>query len=286
MDKTNIVEIRRQEPYSSHTAAVRGRKVWISGAANGLGFLFAKALMCNGCSSLAIADICAPEIGEAATRKLAEVASLPDASVIFFQCDVRDKHRVAETMRLAAEEFCGLDTVVNNAGFANEAKLEETIAINLTALITATEAALHRLVLEQSRPSHDDVVIVNIGSAGGVFNIPIAPYYCASKHGVVGYTKSMRDKCAGNQVRINCFCPGWVNVGMGSSASKNSTSTKFTGILDEETLVFTFLELFRRTDLYGEAVYISEVSGARISKADISIKLDDWHPRDGLVGKL
>lgn len=115
---------------------------------------------------------------------------------------------------------------------------------------------------------------MNIASAAAVFEMPIAPIYTASKHGVLGYTKGMRNACWERGVRINCYCPGWADTGMGRTVSKVGKTSKYTGIMKAEMVADGLMEIFRRRDLVGEAVYITQRTGARVVVHDVSKKLE------------
>lgn len=264
--------ISRQPPYKSAEEAIRGRRIWLSGGIGGLGLEFARAFIRFGCAGIALADVAEEAVGKAALKEL-QNGLTKEQDIRYFRVDVRDVWRVRESMMQAAIAFGGLDTVINNAGVADEREIDWTVAVNLVAVMTATEAALE--VLEKSGSGGMEKVIVNVASAGGVFAMPVAPVYAASKHGVLGYTKSMRNACWERGVRINCFCPGWVSVGLGKAVSQIGQTAKFTGILEKETVADVLVEIFRRRDLVGEAVYVSKTSGPRIVHPDISTKLKE-----------
>lgn len=265
--------IDRQPAYATADDAIRGRRVWLSGGTRGLGLRFGKDLLGHGCAALAIADIADPEAGAAAVEELKRSRKNGSKQEIkFFRVDVRNSRDLSNSMLEAGIAFGGLDTVINNAGVADERELDLTIAVNLVAVIRGTEAALE--AFEEVGGDAEDRVIVNVASAGAVFEMPIAPIYSASKHGVLGYTKSMRNACWERGVRINCYCPGWADIGMGQTVSKVGKTAKFTGIMTGEMVADGLVELFRRRDLVGEAVYITRMTGARVVAQDISKKLE------------
>lgn len=263
--------VSRAPPYASKRLAVRGRKVWLSGGARGLGLSMAEALVARGCAAVAVADVADEAAGAAAVAHLLARRATPAQQVRYVRTDVREPAQVAASMREAARAFGGLDTVVNNAGVADEREIDLTLDVNLKAVIRATEAALHAFA---EVGGDGERVIVNVASAGGVFEMPIAPIYSASKFGVVGYTKSMRNACWERGVRIHCLCPGWADVGMGETVSTEGSTAKYTGILEGAEVADCLIEVLRRRDLVGEAVYVSKVTGARIVAQDISRRMD------------
>lgn len=265
--------IVRQPAYTTVDNAIRGRKVWLSGGASGLGLRFGKALLAHGCAALAITDIVDADVGALAVEELKRSRKAgTNQDVKFFSVDVRNSRALIDSMLEAGIAFGGLDTVINNAGVADERELDLTIGVNLVAVIRATEAALE--AFEEVGGEAEDRVIVNIASAGAVFEMPIAPIYSASKFGVLGYTKSMRNACWERGVRINCYCPGWADTGMGRTISKVGMTAKFTGIMKGEMVADGLMEIFRRRDLVGAAVYITQLTGARVVVQDIAKKLE------------
>jgi len=108
----------------------------------------------------------------------------------------------------------GLDVLVNNAGVARDAPVEEvdeaqwdeTLDVNLKGTFFCCQAALS--ALRKSRGN-----IVNVASDAGLMGTPGMVVYCASKGGVVNMTRAMALELA-PAVRVNCVCPGYVDTDM------------------------------------------------------------------------
>lgn len=132
--------IVRKPAYSSIEHAIRGRRVWLSGGARGLGLQFGKALLAHGCAALAIVDIADAEAGSLAVEELKRSRKFGSKQdVKFFSVDVRNSRALIDSMLEAGIAFGGLDTVINNAGVADERELDLTIAVNLVAVIRGTD---------------------------------------------------------------------------------------------------------------------------------------------------
>ncbi|KAM6267444.1 15-hydroxyprostaglandin dehydrogenase [NAD(+)] isoform 1-T1 [Spheniscus humboldti] len=151
---------------------------------------------------------------------------------VFIQCDVTDQEQLRGAFKKVIEHFGRLDIVVNNAGVNNEKDWESTIQINLTSVIRGTY-----LGLEYMRKGNggDGGVIINISSLAGLMPAAFQPVYCATKHGVIGFTRSIA--LAANMenygVRLNTICPGFVNTPILQSIDKEENMGQFYSYKDE-----------------------------------------------------
>lgn len=128
--------------------------------------------------------------------------------------DVTDPRSVADAFDSLAETMNGLDVLVNNAGAGgpNACALDgpdrwdEVVRTNLDGVYHCTRAAVPLLA--------DGGRIVNISSVLGRFGVPGYTAYCASKHGVIGFTKALALELAPRKITANAICPGWVETDM------------------------------------------------------------------------
>jgi short-subunit dehydrogenase len=190
---------------------LRGRNALVTGAAGGLGEYIARALAAEGVN-LVLSDP-----GEAGLEQRAADLSRSGISVETLIADLT-RREDAEGLVSRAEEALGpIDILVNNAGleFAGPflARTADEIAgtteVNLVALMLITRSALPGM-LERGR-GH----VVNIASLAGKVSFPYLAAYSASKHGVVGFTGSLRAELGDGPVGFSAICPGFVSrVGM------------------------------------------------------------------------
>ena len=130
--------------------------------------------------------------------------------------DVSDEAHVEGLAATVAGRFGRVDVLVNNAGISSIGPAEEleaaewrrVLEVNLTGPFL-TSRAFGRAMLAQGRGS-----IVNIASIAGLRAVADRAAYNASKHGLVGLTRTLAAEWGGRGVRVNAVCPGWVKTGM------------------------------------------------------------------------
>jgi NAD(P)-dependent dehydrogenase (short-subunit alcohol dehydrogenase family) len=180
----------------------------VTGAVRGIGRQVALTLAEQG-YRIAANDLEAPEQTLQDLRAAgAEALPIPG--------DVSDEDQVRGMVEAVMGEFGRIDVLVNNAGIsvivpAEETTLAEwnrTIAVNLTGpFLTCREFG--RVMLEGGTGS-----IINVSSVAGLLGISDRAAYNASKHGLVGLTRTLAAEWGGRGVRVNAVCPGWVKTEM------------------------------------------------------------------------
>jgi NAD(P)-dependent dehydrogenase (short-subunit alcohol dehydrogenase family) len=193
------------------TDLLRGRAGLVTGAAGGIGRASALALAREG-ASLVVADL--DEEGGRETVRLIEAEG---GEALFVRCDVS---RAADAQSLAArtvEAFGRLDLAHNNAGVGeggaftadtDEAHFDRVIAVNLKGVWLSMKYELPEMV------ARGGGAIVNTASVAGLVGAPGISAYSASKHGVVGLTKSAALEYAEQGIRINAVCPAATHTAM------------------------------------------------------------------------
>ncbi|MCA3698209.1 MAG: SDR family oxidoreductase [Brevundimonas sp.] len=195
-----------------------------SGRRKGLGEAIAHKLAEEG-ARVVISDIGAskdaatPGAMIGATEEMAAIAAeLPGAST--FVCDVRDPTQVRALAAHAVEAHGGLDIWVNNAGIGYIMKplMEVTpddwravIDVNLSGCFYGIQAAAE-VMIRQGRGGR----IVNIASQAAKSGFPHAQAYTASKHGLVGLTRSAAIELGPHGITLNNVCPNHVTTGLGA----------------------------------------------------------------------
>jgi NAD(P)-dependent dehydrogenase (short-subunit alcohol dehydrogenase family) len=180
----------------------------ITGAARGIGRRAAITLAESG-YRIAANDLEAPE------DTLEELRSA-GADVLSLLGDVSDEVAVRGMVGKVLENLGRVDVLVNNAGISaivpaedtTLADWERTISVNLTGPFLMCRE-FGRVMLGQGSGS-----IVNVSSVAGLLGVSDRAAYNASKHGLVGLTRTLAAEWGGRGVRVNAVCPGWVKTEM------------------------------------------------------------------------
>lgn len=130
--------------------------------------------------------------------------------------DITDEALIAQAVSLVKQRWGRADVLVNNAGISFIAPAETTEAsafrrvleVNLVAPFVLSRA-FSSIMLAQGEGS-----IVNVASIAGLIGISDRSIYNASKHGLIGLTRTLAAEWGGRGVRVNAVCPGWVKTEM------------------------------------------------------------------------
>jgi NAD(P)-dependent dehydrogenase (short-subunit alcohol dehydrogenase family) len=193
------------------------RTAFITGGGRGIGRAVAAAFAREGARVFVVARTAA-EVERAATEIRTERGS---DSASHGVCDVADSLSVARAFASAREFFGrGADILINNAGIAESAKLSDAtdefwqrhLAVNLSGTFYCMREALPSMV-ERGWGR-----IINVASVAGKTGAPYVSAYSASKHGVLGLTRSAALEVATKGVTVNALCPGYVDTDMTARA--------------------------------------------------------------------
>ncbi|KAF2175840.1 NAD(P)-binding protein, partial [Zopfia rhizophila CBS 207.26] len=182
----------------------------ISGAASGIGLATAQLLASHG-SVLSIADVTLSALEDALSSISKDKGCKHMANVV----DVSSSSAVNSWIDKTVEHLGRLDGCVNvagvcgplvNIGDETDNTWNHVMSVNATGVFNCTRAALNKL---QSGGS-----LVNVSSAGGLQGIAGMGAYCASKHAVIGLSKSAAKEVGPKSIRVNCVAPGTISTPM------------------------------------------------------------------------
>jgi NAD(P)-dependent dehydrogenase (short-subunit alcohol dehydrogenase family) len=187
-----------------------GRVAVVTGAAGVIGSATVRLLAERGARIVAV------------DRKQADLESaikqLPaSAQALAVTADVTDEDEVKDYVRKAVDKFGTIDAFYNNAGVEGEVKsitdypleaFRRVLDVNVIGVFLGMKHVLP-VMLKQNSGS-----IINTASIAGLLGSPHIAVYSASKHAVIGLTKSAAWECTGTGVRVNCVCPGLIDSRM------------------------------------------------------------------------
>jgi NAD(P)-dependent dehydrogenase (short-subunit alcohol dehydrogenase family) len=187
------------------SGSLHGQHAVVTGAARGIGAAIARMLAAEGATLTLVG-----RSRDALERLAAELPGQHGVEV----ADVSDSAQVQVAFEQAAAQRGPIAILVNNAGQAESAPFGKTslelwnrmLAVNLTGTFICTQAALPGM-LAAGRGR-----IVNIASTAGQRGYAYVAAYCAAKHGVIGFTRSLALEVARKGITVNAVCPGYTET--------------------------------------------------------------------------
>jgi len=196
---------------------LKGQAAIVTGAGRGIGRAIALELARQG------ADVVIAELDPAGAKRTAEEVGALGRRAVALATDVTSRADLRAMVDRAKAEFGRIDILVNNAGIyraaatldVTEEHWDAIMTINAKAVFFASQAVLPVMMAQKSGS------IVSLASMAGKIGSKTNLPYNASKAAVVSMTKSLALAHAGNGIRVNCVCPGFVETDMWTMVSRD-----------------------------------------------------------------
>ncbi|XP_006820133.1 15-hydroxyprostaglandin dehydrogenase [NAD(+)]-like [Saccoglossus kowalevskii] len=187
---------------------MNGKVAIITGGADGIGEALANDFLNRQAKGVFIIDINEKK-GQETLNSLKEKHGA--GRIQFRKCDVRNTDELEAVFKDCLDQYGQLDIVCNNAGILNEYTRKLMIDINLTAVIEGTYLAVKYMGTQNGGKGG---VVVNSASISGLRPQRLAAVYSASKHGIVGFTRSVafEPDVVSNGVRVVAICPNLIDT--------------------------------------------------------------------------
>jgi 3-hydroxybutyrate dehydrogenase len=253
---------------------LKGKTALVTGSTSGIGLGVAEGFAKEGVNLILNGFGNAAEI----EKIRAGLASKYGVKVLYDAADMSKPDQIEAMMKKAASDLGGVDILVNNAGIQHVCPVEEfpvdrwdaIIAINLTSAFHTTRLAVPGMKAKGWGR------IINVASAHALVASPFKSAYVASKHGIMGFTKTIALEVAEFGITCNAICPGYVLTPLVEAQIPDTAKAR--GITEEQVKRDVLLaaqptkQFVTVEQVAGTSVFLCSDSAASITGTNISVE--------------
>tara|TARA_Y100001970_G_scaffold267935_1_gene358578 strand:+ start:40267 stop:41052 length:786 start_codon:yes stop_codon:yes gene_type:complete len=248
-----------------------GKHALVTGGAHGIGGAISNALHQNG----AKVTITGRNI-----KKLETLSNKLDG-INTYTLDVCDENSIKSVFENAINNHGHIDILVNNAGIADSSpflkidnvRTREIMETNVISAITCIQAVLPGMIKKNWGR------IINISSLAGLKGQPYIAPYCASKHALIGLTRSLAAELAKTSITVNAVCPGYVETEMVAQAINSITTNTGRSNKDARTQLENMSPQNRIIDakeVAATALWLSKPGSESVTGQSIALAGGEW----------
>lgn len=182
---------------------LKGKSVYITGGASGIGAALTDGFMAQGAKVAIIGRSAADDF-------IAEMETKHGATPLFMQGDISDIPRLRETIQQAVGEHGGLDVLVNNAANDQRHSLDEVDEEFYDWMQAVNQKAYFFACQEAARQMNGSGSIINFSSISYIMGNAGYPIYTSANAAITGMTRSLARELGPKGIRVNALAPGWV----------------------------------------------------------------------------
>ncbi|MFT3928026.1 MAG: SDR family oxidoreductase [Myxococcales bacterium] len=191
-----------------------GKRIFITGAASGLGLALAKRYAREGYK------VCLGDVNDAAGQSAQEaVRAAGAAEALYLRCDVTKEEDLQTVANTLSERWGGVDIVVNNAGVAQAGSIDEVslddwrwiLDINLLGVVRGCK------IFTPVFKRQGDGRFINVASMAGLLDMPKMSSYNVSKAAVVSLSETLQNELGHSNIRVSVVCPSFFKTNLADS---------------------------------------------------------------------
>ena len=245
-----------------------GKTAFVTGASRGIGEAIVRRFAADG------ARVALAARNAAACGKIAAEIERLGGEALAIRCDVTDASSVSDAVAATVAKWGRIDILVNAAGLGGPTPLDDPDDSRWDAIIATNLTAVFRVTREAAPHLPDGGRVLNLSSVVGRFGVAGLAAYSASKHGVIGLTRTFALELAPRQITVNALVPGWVETDMARDGFRRLGAAQGGGEEEGRQMAAKMAPLKRVLDpeeVAGLAVYLASDEARSITGQAITI---------------